>query len=578
VVAFSVSGMGGGHDATFPGPAQQPGLAPPDELARSIEARRAQAVHDGEVLAGVPFVAEALARLAAAVDDLLSVRWSALSGGEMAAVGGLARQQARLDAAVLGSVKAVDDRDDVVPGGRANTAGPRFLLHALGLDRRVAAREAETARLLCAGSGDLAAMGAAYAAGDISRGHVDVATRVRRRLHTGVRDALVATVDPATGEESERRCIEVVDDVLARQARALTVPDLQRAADRLIEHLDPPSSEGAHQRRYLHLAQLPDGSLVGRFACGPAQALAFQAVIAAGAAPQPGIAIDPDGVERAIPDDRSIGQRRMDALADALATAAGGCNTASGLRARGGGGGGDAGSLPEPAPEPAPEPEGREEIRRQVGVRTGPYPSAEILVTVTLDQLAAALSLHRDLPQGSGRNEAGNDPPRPWPDPRPADHDRGSGDLHRVEGFGRAQLGGPVHPRTLAMLTCSARLRAIVVDAHGGVLHLGRASRLASPAQRRGLLARDSGCVIPGCAVPGEHCDVHHVIPWAAGGTTDLPNLALLCPRHHAEVDEPGGWQIHMIHGVPWVRPPAWAGDHRALLRNATHHPSTGTA
>ncbi|HVN13229.1 MAG TPA: hypothetical protein VMT69_14125, partial [Kineosporiaceae bacterium] len=95
--------MGGGHDATFPGPAQQPGLAPPDELARSIEARRAQAVHDGEVLAGVPFVAEALARLAAAVDDLLSVRWSALSGGEMAAaVRGLARQQARLDAAVLG--------------------------------------------------------------------------------------------------------------------------------------------------------------------------------------------------------------------------------------------------------------------------------------------------------------------------------------------------------------------------------------------------------------------------------------------------------------------------------------------
>ena len=67
---------------------------------------------------------------------------------------------------------------------------------------------------------------------------------------------------------------------------------------RLVEHLDPPSPEGAHERRYLHLSQLPDGSLVGRFACGPAQALAFQAVIEAGAAPQPGRAVDADGVER----------------------------------------------------------------------------------------------------------------------------------------------------------------------------------------------------------------------------------------------------------------------------------------
>ncbi|MGZ4612565.1 MAG: HNH endonuclease [Kineosporiaceae bacterium] len=87
-----------------------------------------------------------------------------------------------------------------------------------------------------------------------------------------------------------------------------------------------------------------------------------------------------------------------------------------------------------------------------------------------------------------------------------------------------------MHPRTLALLACSAKLRTVLLDRHGGVLTLGRVHRLASPAQKRALLARDVGCVISGCPVPGEHCDVHHVTPWAAGGATDLANLALLCP------------------------------------------------
>ena len=57
----------------------------------------------------------------------------------------------------------------------------------------------------------------------------------------------------------------------------------------------------------------------------------------------------------------------------------------------------------------------------------------------------------------------------------------------------------------------------------GAVLAMGRAIRLATPAQKDALIARDLGCVIPGCGVPGEHCEVHHVIPWAAGGPTDVP-------------------------------------------------------
>jgi len=570
VVAPSVMVMDGGPtDET--GAGGRDGADGGDEIFRLVAARRAQAAADARALASAPYVCEALERLRAAIDDLQAVRWPAVGAEQMAAaVRVLYAQHSRLDAAVLAAVRALDDRDDVVPRARPKTAGARFLHHALGLDRRVAARHAITASLLFADAGDLSAVGHAYADGLITRGHVDIAATVHHRLHASVRDQLIPVVDPATGEQGERRCIAVVDAVLARQSQVVSVPELKQIADRLIEHLDPPTPDGAHERRYLHLSPLPDGSLVGKFACGPAQALAFQAVIAAAAAPQPGSAIDPDGTEHVLPDERTSAQRRMDALVDALNAAASGC------------GAGGTQTVGKPTDEllgatgvtdsdvqgqPDPPREGEEEIRGYPGVRRGPYPPAEIIVAATLDQLATALRLQRGA--------AGGDPPGPFPDPGPPDR-TSVHDLHDTPGFARAQHGGPVHPDTLALLACSARLRAVIADPHGAVLHLGRASRLATPAQRRALLARDGGCVIPGCAVPGEHCDVHHPTPWASGGTTDIRNLAMVCPRHHSEIHEPGGWQIEMVHDVPWVRPPSWVQRDRPLRRNTTHGPRTG--
>ncbi len=554
--------------------------------------------------------------------------------------------------------------------------GARFLRDALGWDHAAAARHAGTARLLDPNGGDLPAVGQAYAAGDITRGHVEVAAGVHRRLSPRVRDTLIPVIDEVTGEEVERRCIVVVDAVLARQARGLDVPQARAAADRLIQHLDPPSPQGTHRRRHLHLTRLPDGSLQGRFACGPTQALAFHAVIAAGAAPHPGHAIDPDGIEHPLPDDRTPTQRRIDALTDALTTTTtttttSGAGNGSAAGAAGGGANGPAagtaagaddpdhagradrgdradradqgdgaeraerGAQPgssaglwdtndDPDTDPDTDPddqdgldaddadtedglgesgddaaggdagldspqeptrEGQAQIRRPPGIRSGPYPPAEIIITATLDQLAAALTLTRHDTR-HGTESAGA--PGLWPHPGPpgptgppgpagSDHEAaGQGDaLHAVEGFAHAQHAGPVHPRTLALLACTARLRTILLDRHGAVLHLGRAHRLATPTQKRALLARDIGCVIPGCPAPGEHCDVHHVIPWAHGGATDLPNLVLLCPRHHAEIDTDTGWHLQMIHGVPWARPPTWAHHHPPLLRNTTHHPHT---
>jgi hypothetical protein len=81
-------------------------------------------------------------------------------------------------------------------------------------------------------------------------------------------------------------------------------------------------------------------------------------------------------------------------------------------------------------------------------------------------------------------------------------------------------------------------------------LAVGRTARTATPAQRRALAARDRGCVIPGCGIPAEACQTHHVQDWADNGNTDLPNMALLCWAHHRQVD------LRM-----WTIVPALTGD-----------------
>ncbi|MCU1537932.1 MAG: nuclease, partial [Humibacillus sp.] len=47
-------------------------------------------------------------------------------------------------------------------------------------------------------------------------------------------------------------------------------------------------------------------------------------------------------------------------------------------------------------------------------------------------------------------------------------------------------------------------------------------------------------CSYPGCTVPPQWCDAHHVVHWSRGGATDLRNGALLCGRHHTIVHQLG--------------------------------------
>jgi hypothetical protein len=84
---------------------------------------------------------------------------------------------------------------------------------------------------------------------------------------------------------------------------------------------------------------------------------------------------------------------------------------------------------------------------------------------------------------------------------------------------------------------------------------VGRTARTATPAQRRALALRDRGCIIPGCSIPADACQAHHVTDWATGGSTELSNLTLLCWAHHRQVDL-RMWTIAAASAADPVPPP----------------------
>ncbi|KQO10192.1 hypothetical protein ASF06_08330 [Agreia sp. Leaf244] len=136
-------------------------------------------------------------------------------------------------------------------------------------------------------------------------------------------------------------------------------------------------------------------------------------------------------------------------------------------------------------------------------------------------------------------------------------------------GRGAAWIDGSTEPipiSTVDQLRCHGDTITTVFGDHGEVLHHGKTKRLATRRQRRALAARDGGCVIPGCAAPPSRCQAHHVTPWVSEdyppGRTDIDNLALLCPFHHATIHT-SAWQLVMIHGKPHVRPPSWQDPNR---------------
>ena len=110
-----------------------------------------------------------------------------------------------------------------------------------------------------------------------------------------------------------------------------------------------------------------------------------------------------------------------------------------------------------------------------------------------------------------------------------------------LEGLHRAGItdsGESLSAATVRRMACDAEIIPTVLNSKGRVIDVGRRTRRVSEALRCVLIARDGGCVWPGCDAPPSRCDAHHIKHWTDGGLTNADNLALLCHRHHILLHE----------------------------------------
>jgi hypothetical protein len=115
---------------------------------------------------------------------------------------------------------------------------------------------------------------------------------------------------------------------------------------------------------------------------------------------------------------------------------------------------------------------------------------------------------------------------------------------------------GPIDPETARRFACDASVMRVVMAGRSEPLDVGRRTPVVPPAIRRAVIVRDRICRFPGCDRPHAWCDAHHVVHWADGGPTALPNLVLMCRRHHRMVHQPGGFRLELGDGRPIFKRP----------------------
>jgi hypothetical protein len=133
--------------------------------------------------------------------------------------------------------------------------------------------------------------------------------------------------------------------------------------------------------------------------------------------------------------------------------------------------------------------------------------------------------------------------------------------------------GDAISPATLQAIACNATISAMLHDADGNVLNVGRRTRKLSAALRRAVRERDRHrCRYPGCE--SRRVDAHHIRYWSNGGETKLGNLISLCRVHHHLVHDRGiiiaatggGFAFYLPDGAQLSNsPPLPAGDAAAI-------------
>jgi hypothetical protein len=131
--------------------------------------------------------------------------------------------------------------------------------------------------------------------------------------------------------------------------------------------------------------------------------------------------------------------------------------------------------------------------------------------------------------------------------------------------------GGTLLPMSDVIRLAGHAHHYLAIFDKGKALALYHTKRIASPAQRIVLYAKDRGCTFPGCPVPANLCETHHCNPYATNPVTDINDLALACHPNHQLAEQ--GWTTRKnAHGdTEWIPPPHL--DHGQPRTNTYHHP-----
>ena len=130
---------------------------------------------------------------------------------------------------------------------------------------------------------------------------------------------------------------------------------------------------------------------------------------------------------------------------------------------------------------------------------------AKIVVTIDLDTLREHVATGRPPAWAWGGGGGDGSPGKP-------------GSRHGGRGSGSCQSGEVLSAATVRRMACDAAIIPVVLGSQSQPLDVGRQERLVTRAIRTALWLRDAGCTFPGCSVPAQWTDAHHVRHWLHGG------------------------------------------------------------
>ena len=119
--------------------------------------------------------------------------------------------------------------------------------------------------------------------------------------------------------------------------------------------------------------------------------------------------------------------------------------------------------------------------------------------------------------------------------------------------------GRYVPPEDIVLEAIFGRVRVVVTDERGVVLHMGRTQRLFIGALRRAVMLAATRCTHLGCLVRSSHSQADHLQPHSRDGLTDVTNGGPGCRTHNWKryllglttvLDERGYWHTYRPDGT----------------------------